>query len=136
MKNPPRNIISVQDKSGISEFPMNQPFSGKITVPPSLKRFFSLIARVLSLSNLSFQFEKIKTLGITPSLEDYERRKLKIFNLLNFFQFIFGLAIPISAAISKHPISTLGWVAACMPALVSVLVLFLNSRRNYEVSTL
>lgn len=136
MKNPPRNIISVQDKSGIGDFRMNQPFTGKFGIPFSIRHVLTSVAGFFALSNFSTLFEKIKTLGITAELEDYERRKLKVFNLLNFFQFIFGLAIPISAAISSHPISTLGWVAACMPALVSVLVLFLNSQRRYEVSTL
>lgn len=37
---------------------------------------------------------------------------------------------------ARHKISTLGWVAACMPALVSLLVLYLNSRRHFEFSTL
>lgn len=136
MKNPTRNIISVQDKSGIREFPISETFSGDVRIPHNIQHFFSSVISFFSFSHLSSLFDKIKTLGITQQLEDYERRKLKVFNLLNFFQFIFGIAIPISAAISSHKISTLGWIAACMPALVSVLVLFLNSRRNYEVSTL
>lgn len=118
MKNPTRNIASVQEKPRLDEFQVTD------------------LLPAISLQPLLSAFEKIKTLGITDDLEDYERRKLKIFNLLNLFQFIFCVAIPISAALSSHKISTLGWVAACMPALVSLLVLFLNSRRNYEVSTL
>jgi len=134
MKNPTRNIISVQDKSSLQEYPVKDLFPTRV-INFLLDRFSSLIS-FLSFSKISTLFEKIKTLGITADLEIYEQRKLRVFNLLNFFQLIFGIAIPISAAISSHKISTLGWVAACMPALVSLLVLFLNSRRNYEVSTL
>jgi two-component system, sensor histidine kinase and response regulator len=134
MKNPTRNIASVQEKPRLDEFQV------KDFVPTrainSLLDNFSAFFSYTSLNRFLSFFEKIKTLGITNDLEDYESRKLKVFNLLNFFQFIFGIAIPVSAALSSHKISTLGWIAACMPALVSLLVLFLNSRRNYEVSTL
>jgi signal transduction histidine kinase len=115
---------------------MNDAISGLLKLRINLRHIFSSFFHLFTFSNIASAFGKLKTLGVTPQLEDYERRKLKVFNLLNFFQFIFGLAIPVSAAISSHKISTLGWIAACMPALVSVLVLFLNSRRNYEVSTL
>ena len=69
-------------------------------------------------------------------MDDDERRKLKVFNLLNFSQFIFGIIIPITAIITRPRITTLGWIAACMPALVSLLVLYLNRRKLHELSTL
>lgn len=134
MKNPTRNIASVQEKPRLHEFRVSELLPSRAI--NFLLHHLSAFLNTLSLNFISRLFGKVKTLGITNDLEDYERRKLKVFNLLNFFQFIFGIAIPVSAAISSHKISTLGWVAACMPALVSLLVLFLNSRRNYEVSTL
>jgi two-component system, sensor histidine kinase and response regulator len=134
MKNPTRNIASVQEKPRLHEFRVKELLPTRTI--NFLLQHVSAFLNTLSLNFISRLFGKVKTLGITNDLEDYERRKLKVFNLLNFFQFIFGIAIPVSAAISSHKISTLGWVAACMPALVSLLVLFLNSRRNYEVSTL
>jgi two-component system, sensor histidine kinase and response regulator len=134
MKNPPQNIISVQDESRLKGFPVKEFFPTRI-INILLEQFSNLVSFISSVKIFTF-FEKIKSLGTTDQLDYYERRKLRVFNLLNFFQFIFGIAIPISAALSSHKISTLGWVAACMPALVSLLVLFLNSRRNYEVSTL
>ena len=134
MKNPTRNILHVQDKSSMEDFPIREFFL--IRAINFLLDHLSSFFKSISFSKISSLFEKIKTLGNSQDLEDYESRKLRVFNLLNFFQLIFGIAIPISAAISSHKISTLGWVAACMPALVSVLVLFLNSLRNYEVSTL
>jgi len=134
MKNPTRNIASVQEKPRLDNIQVKELLP--VRVINYLLDHLSALTLSLSLRKISSLFGKVKTLGITNDLEEYERRKLKVFNLLNFFQFIFGLAIPVSAAISNHKISTLGWVAACMPALVSLLVLFLNSRRNYEVSTL
>lgn len=134
MKNPPRNIISVQDKSRFEGFPVKEFLPARII--NSLLEHLSNFVSFISIAQISSLFERIKTIGITDQLEYFERRKLRVFNLLNFFQLIFGIAIPISAALSSHKISTLGWVAACMPALVSLLVLYLNSRRYYEVSTL
>jgi two-component system sensor histidine kinase/response regulator len=81
-------------------------------------------------------FNAVQMIGVSPAMEDYEQRKLRVFNLLNFFQFIFGVIIPITALIYKPKITTLGWIAACLPALVSLLVLYLNSRKQQEVSTL
>jgi len=134
MKNPPRSILNAQEKYSIEDFPIREFFLTRAV--NFLLEHLSAFFKSISFSKIYFLFEKIKTIGISPDLEEYESRKLRVFNLLNFFQLIFGIAIPISAAMSSHKISTLGWVAACMPALVSVLVLFLNSRRNYEVSTL
>ncbi|MBL7698805.1 MAG: HAMP domain-containing histidine kinase [Chitinophagaceae bacterium] len=134
MKNPSRNMAHVQEKPAISEFPIKTSFfSGS---PGYLHQYSNSLRNIFLPRHITTFFDKIQSLGVTDQLEDYERRKLKVFNLLNFFQFIFGVAIPISALISSHKISTLGWVAACMPALVSLLVLFLNSKRSYEVSTL
>lgn len=112
----------------------------------SVSRLFTTMAAFLPdqaswnrdslLSKLVLSFDQLKSLGSTAEMEDYERRKLRVFNLLNFFQLVFGIIIPITAIITRPKISTLGWVAACMPALVSVLVLYLNSKRQNEVSIL
>jgi signal transduction histidine kinase len=126
--------MNVQDKSRINEFPVNESHLNRAF--DQFQRLPSALKKNISLSFFSTYFKKIKTLGITSNLDEYERRKLKVFNLLNFFQLIFGIALPIFASVSSHKISALGWVAACMPPLISLLVLFLNSRRNYEVSTL
>jgi signal transduction histidine kinase len=80
--------------------------------------------------------ERVRLLGVTPGMEHYERRKLKVFNLLNLFQLIFGIFIPVTAALARPKISTVGWIAACLPAFVSLLVLYLNSRKHTEVGTL
>jgi two-component system, sensor histidine kinase and response regulator len=133
MKNPPSNMMNVQEKSTLEQFHTRDSLFPQLRFSSSFK--INLLKK-LSVKNLFAVFNNIKSLGITPAMDEYEQRKLRVFNLLNFFQFIFGIAIPVSAAFSSHRLSTLGWVAACMPALVSVLVLFLNSRRLHEVSTL
>ena len=67
-------------------------------------------------------------------MEDYEKRKLGIFNKLNFFQVLTGIVIPVAGLIRNHQFPPMAWVVACMPALVSVLVLVLNARRDYYLA--
>ncbi|GGA94228.1 sensor histidine kinase [Puia dinghuensis] len=76
--------------------------------------------------------QRIKTIGSTASMDDYEKRKLGIFNLLNFFQFITGLIIPIAGAISNHHFPLIAWIVASLPAFTNILVLVFNARRKYD----
>jgi hypothetical protein len=39
--------------------------------------------------------EEVKSIGVTPSLGAYEKRKLRVFNLLNFFQFLTGILVSV-----------------------------------------
>ena len=79
-------------------------------------------------------FERIKGLGFTVHMDEYEKRKLGIFNQLNFFQLITGIIIPVAGLARNHQFPVMAWIMACMPALVSILVLTLNARRQYYFS--
>lgn len=138
MKNRGRQILGVQQHLNLesiasrgSRIALTLRNVNVKTLPAYLLSRFDTFANLLA-----FVSGKILSLGVTPGMEHYERRKLRVFNLLNFFQFIFGIIIPITALVYRPKISTLGWVAACLPALVSLLVLYLNSRKMNEVSTL
>jgi two-component system sensor histidine kinase/response regulator len=78
--------------------------------------------------------QRVKTIGFSPTMDDYEKRKLGIFNQLNFFQLITGIVIPVAGAISNRHFPLLAWIVACMPALISIAVLFLNSRHRYDLA--
>ena len=67
-------------------------------------------------------------------MDDYEKRKLSIFNQLNFFQLVTGIVIPIAGAIGNRHFPLIAWTVACLPALISVLVLALNARRQYDLA--
>lgn len=138
MKIPSQDFLNLQQKLKIGSIPLKWSTLTRVISLIQEKADFHLNNDKIrsAWTTLSLQFEKIKSLGVTANLEEYESRKLKVFNLLNFFQLVFGIVLPITAILSRHRISPLGWVAACMPALLSVLVLYLNQRRNYEVSTL
>jgi two-component system sensor histidine kinase/response regulator len=78
--------------------------------------------------------DRIKAIGFSATMEDYEKRKLGIFNLLNFFQLITGIIIPIAGAISNRHFPMSAWIIACAPAGIGILVLALNSRREYYLA--
>ena len=85
------------------------------------KKFFLLLTRV-------------KLFGFSEAMEEYDQRKLSIFNQLNFFQLISGILIPLLGLISSRQLHAGAWVVACMPAMVSVLVLWLNKQQKYEAA--
>ena len=78
--------------------------------------------------------EYIKAIGLSDVLDDYENRKLGIFNLLNFFQFITGILVPLAALFSEKNLPGMAWLIACAPAFISVLVLWLNATRRHEAA--
>ena len=77
---------------------------------------------------------QIKFLGYCHTMDDYEQRKLRIFNQINFFQLLAGLFIPLSGMALPGNIPATAWLTICWPAGVSLLVLSLNHFRKYEVS--
>jgi two-component system, sensor histidine kinase and response regulator len=77
---------------------------------------------------------KIKAIGSTPSMEDYDKRKLAIFNQLNFFQLLTGIIVPIGSLVHHQKLPALAWLVTSMPAFVSILVLWLNNRRHYPLA--
>ena len=90
-----------------------------------LRTFTSAILRLL---------EQIKGIGFSLNMDDYERRKLGIFNQLNFFQLLTGIVIPAWGLIRHHQLPVMAWIVAAIPAFVSVLVLALNARREYYLA--
>lgn len=78
--------------------------------------------------------QKVKQTGISPAMDDFEKRKLGIFNLLNFFQLITGIIVPIAGLYSSQRLPAIAWTVGCMPAFISVLVLWLNARRRYDMA--
>jgi len=79
---------------------------------------------------------KIKSIGMDASMDEYESRKLGIFNLLNFFQFITGLLLPLIGFLAIKKFSLSVWLIACLPAFISLLSLYLNHRRNHLMALL
>jgi two-component system, sensor histidine kinase and response regulator len=86
-----------------------------------------------SISFLRF-LGNIKATGVTPDMDEYEKRKLGIFNQLNFFQLVTGIIVPVAGLMNNQKLPALAWLVASMPAFVPILVLWLNSRRQNDIA--
>ncbi|MEP7278841.1 MAG: HAMP domain-containing sensor histidine kinase [Bacteroidota bacterium] len=83
---------------------------------------------------LAHLHQSIKLIGVSGSMEDYEKRKLGIFNQLNFFQLITGICIPVAGLFHNKKFPEWAWLTASLPAIISIIVLWLNAHRKYEGS--
>ncbi len=75
---------------------------------------------------------RIKAIGTLGLKSEYEVRKLRIFNLLNFLCLVAALLVPVVGLLSDHQLPSYAWLAAFAPALVSIVVLVLNYYHKYE----
>ena len=72
------------------------------------------------------------TIGYRPSLGSYEKRKLGIFNVMNFIGLTAGILIPLAGLFNNAHLTPAIWVAAASPALISFAVLVANRYERYE----
>lgn len=81
-----------------------------------------------TLRNQCFQFiEIIRTLGFAAGMDEYEKRKLSIFNQVNLFQFCAGLLVPVILIVNDANLDFFSAFVIISPPLISLLVLYLNS---------
>lgn len=78
----------------------------------------------------------VRSIGGTPELDDYEKRKLSVFNQLNFIGIFCGLFIPIAGLFDDQSLPVIATIVAFSPALISSVVLFLNYKRQHELAKL
>ena len=79
----------------------------------------------------------IWNIGYQPSLVSYEKRKLGIFNFMNFIGLLAGIFIPVVGLLTNYhhlPYST--WAIGCFPAVISGVVLILNRYQKHEPARL
>jgi len=76
----------------------------------------------------------IWNIGYQPSLGSYEKRKLGIFNFMNFLGLLTGIIIPLAGLFTKDHLPSLLWVIAGSPALISFIVLTFNHYHKYEMA--
>ncbi len=106
------------------------PSQGKLK-PSELSELPNLVRKKIFLFLL-----RIKSIGLTGTMDDYEKRKLGIFNQLNFFQLIIGTLAPGFVLFGHHDLPSSAWIVATLPALISALVLYLNQIQKREAALL
>jgi two-component system, sensor histidine kinase and response regulator len=85
------------------------------------------------MKNPLFFLHRIKSIGCLPSMEDFEKRKLGIFNLLNVLGFLIGIFLPVvGLTVAGIELSFFAWMVTFSPAMVSMLVLVLNHYHKHE----
>ena len=80
--------------------------------------------------------KRVWNIGNSSTLDDYEKRKLGIFNQLNFFQIITGILVPIIAFLTSKKFPLHDWYVAILPSCISIVVLLLNSLNKYHAAVL
>jgi two-component system sensor histidine kinase/response regulator len=105
-----------------------------IAIPARIRRVrIKEIPTLIKEGTLQFLLD-IKELGFTESMDDYEKRKLGIFNQLNFLQLATGILVPLVGLSGYKQLPPLTWVCAISPAFVSLSVLWLNGHRKYTAA--
>lgn len=79
---------------------------------------------------------EIQSLGFTRTMDDLEKGKLRVFNQLNFFQFITGIVVPLLCFFGNNQFPISAFFIASLPAWVSLIVLYLNFYVRFEVGML
>ncbi|MFN2439925.1 MAG: sensor histidine kinase, partial [Chitinophagaceae bacterium] len=75
---------------------------------------------------------RIKSIGFTEQMDEYEKRKLGIFNQLNFLQLLAGIIVPVLGLFPNDKIPGSACFAALLPALLTIAVLSFNYYQKYE----
>jgi signal transduction histidine kinase len=103
-----------------------------------LHRFFKSVDTIGIDKKLLQLLEQVRSIGYIDSLDDYEKRKLGIFNQLNFFQLITGVIAPLMAILSSSGkfFPAGAWYITTSPALISILVLVLNANYKHQAARL
>lgn len=78
----------------------------------------------------------IKSIGVSADMEEFEKRKMSLFNLLNFLGMVAGLAFTLVGIFSNDHLPPLVWFVACSPMAIGVIVLWLSFEGYYEFSRL
>ncbi|HYC40203.1 MAG TPA: HAMP domain-containing sensor histidine kinase [Chitinophagaceae bacterium] len=76
----------------------------------------------------------IRGLGVVAGMDEYEKRKLAVFNQLNFLQLLTGLILPIAVFATDSALDSGAVFKTLLPCLVSLLVLTLNYHCRREAA--
>jgi len=83
-----------------------------------------------------FSLQRIKTIGYTDEMDSYSKRRLGIFNLINFFGLLTGIFTPLLALSNDGYLPLTAWIVAAAPAFISFVVLYANYHHHYNFAML
>lgn len=110
----------------------------KIQHPYLLKKF--QLTKSSLLNNTFLNLVKllclVRSIGTYQDMSMYEKRKLGVFNQLNFFQIITGTSLPFIGIFQFQTSSIIDILVICLLPFVSIMVLMLNAYYKHETARL
>lgn len=85
---------------------------------------------------LALVWQSIRSIGSSPGMGAYEKRKLSVFNQLNFVGVFCGLFIPLAGLFDDEHLPLIANLVAFSPAVISSCVLVLNHRQKHDAARL
>lgn len=79
-------------------------------------------------------WSRTRSIGITHQMDEYEKRKLSVFNQLNVVGVLCGVFLPIAGIFDKQELPLIATLVAFSPAIISSIVLWLNYKKKHELS--
>jgi len=100
-------------------------------------RSIEIVESAQSLKKVYKDFlQQVRSIGIIERMSYYEKRKLGVFNQLNFFQLLSGLVIPLIGWLHNDDIPFHAWILSCLPALISISALTFNYQKKHQAALL
>jgi signal transduction histidine kinase len=69
-------------------------------------------------------------------MEEYDKRRLSMFNQLNLFSMLAGLILTLAGIFSNDHLPPLVWYVVCSPLAIGIIILWLTYERYYEAARL
>lgn len=80
--------------------------------------------------------QQVRSIGLAEKMNHYEKRKLGVFNQLNFFQLLAGLLAPCLGWLHTDEIPFSAWLLSGLPAVISISSLVLNYQKHHQAALL
>ena len=81
-------------------------------------------------------YKRIRSIGHTPEMHEYEKRKLSVYNQVNFLGILAGVTVSVAGLFDNQHLPVIASFIAFSPVIISSAVLLLNYYRKYEWSRL
>jgi signal transduction histidine kinase len=106
-------------------------------IVPRLVKSFDLVRWLHSVVHYLWHLPRqIKNIGATPAMDEYDKRKLGIFNQLNVWQLLTGVLVPVFGLLPNPALPQSVSIIACLPPVLSLLALCLNYCYKHELALL
>jgi two-component system sensor histidine kinase/response regulator len=73
-------------------------------------------------------------MGHTPGMDDYEKRKLSVFNQVNLLAIVVGFIVSVSGLFDNQNLPAIASIVAISPVFISVAVLAFNYYKRQEIA--